>query len=153
MTTDSRTGIYLDVYKALRKKNTFLFGLGGNGKTQTSLFYSKSSDYRKIYRYGRGGTESGMLNNIQYGGIIGLIIYSVLFIVASIKATYNSNNEFMRMLGTFIAFKYLYSFIEDRIGPQGSSFYLFIWIGMCYNKYLRLLDERLIKKYLNQIFK
>lgn len=153
LTTDSRTNIYLDVYEELKDKNAFLFGLGGNGKTSTTLIYNQAHDYSIIYKYGRGATESGMLNNIQYGGITGLLVFSILFIMASYKATANSNNEFMRMLGSFIAFKYFYSFIEEPVSPQGCSFYLYLWIGMCYNKYLRKMDNNMMNLYLKKIFK
>lgn len=152
ITTDSRTGIYLDVYNELKEKEAFLFGLGGNGKIKTSLVYNPNHNYRLIYKHGRGGTESGMLNNIQYGGLIGFIVYSILFIWASLKATGQSNNDFMMMMGTFIAFKYSYSFIEETIRPQGCSFYLLIWLGMCYNRYLRVMNNNLMQLYLKRIF-
>ena len=150
---DSRTSIYLDVMLEIDKKKAYLFGLGGNGKTETSLSDNAYVDYGEIYKYGRPGTESGMLNNIQYGGIFGLLVYSLLFIVAAKRGVFNSNNEYMRMLGMFIAFKFLYSFIEDRLGAQASSFYLFLWIGMCYNKYFRCMTDFEIKQYFNQVFK
>lgn len=153
LTTDSRTDIYLDVYEELKDKNAFLFGLGGNGKTRTSLIYNQNQDYSIIYKNGRGRTESGMLNNIQYGGITGLLIFSILFIMASFKATANSNNDFMRMLGAYIAFKYFNSFIEESVNPQGCSFYLYLWIGMCYNKHLRLMNNNMMNLYLTKIFK
>lgn len=152
LTTDSRSGVYLDVYNELRNKDAFLIGLGGNGKTRTSLINDPNHNYRLTYRYGRGATESGMLNNVQYGGLVGLMVFSILFILASFKATYQSNNDFMMMLGAYVAFKYAFSFVEEPISPQGSSVYMFVWLGMCFNKYLRVMDNNMMRIYFKTIF-
>lgn len=151
ITTDSRTGIYEDVFDEIDRKKAYIWGLGGNGKTPTSLVESLLFDYDETYKFGRPSTESGMLNHIQYGGLIGFLAYSFLLIVAAFKAS-NSNNDLMRMLGIFIAFKFLYSFIEDPISANAKTFYLFLWIGMCYNQEFRRMNNKQIKIYLNTIF-
>lgn len=150
---DSRTSIYEDVFGELKKDDSLVYGLGCNGKTETSLSDLPNTIYYKIYKFGRPGTESGMLNYIQYGGLIGFILYGLLLVIASYKATFLSNNSFMTSLGLFVAFKFLYSFIEDQIMFNAHSFYIFLWIGMCYNKKFREMSNEQIKKYLNQIFK
>ena len=149
---DSRTSIYEDVFGELNKDNALVYGLGCNGKTTTSLNSLQYIDYSKIYKFGRPGTESGMLNYIQYGGLIGFILYGLLLVVASYKATFLSNNNFMISLGLFVAFKFLYSFIEDQIMFNAHSFYIFLWVGMCYNKTFREMTNEQIKEYLNKIF-
>ena len=93
-----------------------------------------------------------MLNYIQYGGLIGFILYGLLLVIASYKATFLSNNSFMTSLGLFVAFKFLYSFIEDQIMFNAHSFYIFLWVGMCYNKTFREMTNEQIKEYLNKIF-
>ena len=123
-----------------------------NNKTTTSLNSLQYIYYSKIYKFGRPGTESGMLNYIQYGGLIGFILYGLLLVVASYKATFLSNNNFMISLGLFVAFKFLYSFIEDQIMFNAHSFYIFFWVGMCYNKTFRDMTSEQIKEYLNKIF-
>lgn len=150
--TDSRSSIYEDVFGELKKNNRYAVGLGCNGKTETSLSSLVSSDYVSIYKYGRPSTESGMLNYIQYGGMIGCVLYGLLLLIASYKAIYKSNNAFILLLGLFVAFKFLYSFIEDQIMYNAHSFYIFLWIGMCYNKTFRQMSDTEIKVYLNRIF-
>ena len=149
LTTDSRTGIYTDVFSEIHHQKAYLWGLGGNGKTLTHLF---EFGYEKIYKYGRPGTESGMLNHIQFGGLLGMFAYSLLLIVAAYKAS-NSSNDFMRMLSIFIAFKFLYSFLEDEVTNNAQTFYLFLWISMCYNKQFREFSNIQMKRYLNLVFK
>lgn len=150
--TDSRSSIYEDVFGELKRDDRYTFGLGCNGKTETSLSSLTYADYESIYKYGRPGTESGMLNYIQYGGMLGCLLYSLLLIFAAYKAIFKSNNSFMLLLGLFVAFKFLYSFIEDQIMYNAHSFYIFLWIGMCYNKSFRQKSDFEMKNYFNKIF-
>jgi len=151
MFVDSRTAIYDDVFSELSEKNAITWGLGGNGKTRTSLTEIKNASYEEKYKYGRPGTESGMLNYIQYGGLIGFLVYGVLLIVGSFRAVFKSNNQLMVLIGLFIAFKFLFSFLEDRIGFQPASFYLFLTIGMCYNVKFREMDDDEISEYIQRV--
>lgn len=149
---DSRTGIYEDVFNGLKDKHAYIWGLGFNGRVATSL--AETTDATKeLYIYGRQGSESGMLNYIQYGGILGFLFYSLLLIVASYKATFHSKNDFMKLLGLFVAFKFTYSFIEDRVSWCAHAFYIFLWIGMCYNKTFRSMSNEQMKLYLGKVFK
>ena len=112
----------------------------------------KHYNFDEIYAHGRSGTESGMLNYIQYGGLIGFFIYGLLLIVGSYRAVFKSNNRLMVLIGLYIAFKFLFSFVEDRVGFQPHTFYLFLTIGMCYNVKLREMDDDEITEYIQQVF-
>ena len=149
---DSRSEVYQDVFGELREKDATLWGLGGNGKTRTSLSDLRHNNYDEIYAHGRPGTESGMLNYIQYGGLIGFGIFGLLLVVGAFRAVFQSNNRFMVLIGLYVAFKFLFSFIEDRVGFQPNTFYLFLAIGMCYNVKLREMDDDEMTEYIQQAF-
>ena len=149
---DSRSEIYNDVFTELRNQNAMIYGLGGNGKTHTSLADLRHHNFDELYVHGRPGTESGMLNYIQYGGLIGLLVYGLLLIVGAFKAVFHSNNRFMMLVGLYVAFKFLFSFLEDRVGFQPNTFFLFLAIGMCYNVTLREMDDDEITEYIQQVF-
>ena len=138
---DSRTGIYTDVFTQLKKDNVILFGLGASGKTDTYLLDSKSQDFSEIYNEGRRGTESGMLNYIQWGGVLGGLIYFLLFVKGSYFGIYKSNNWFCVMLGLWVAYKGLFSFIEDRPNFSIDSIFIFFAIGICLNKEIRKFSD------------
>lgn len=138
---DSRTPIYVDVFKQLVKDDAVLFGLGGSGKTETSLIDVTSVDFSEIYKEGRRGTESGMLTYIQWGGLIGGFCYYLLFVKASYYGLYKSRNWFCIMLGLWIAYKGLYSFIEDSLSFSISSIFIFLPIGICMNKRIREMSD------------
>lgn len=151
-TVDSRTSIYMDVFGELFSQNKLVYGLGARGKTKTSLVQNPNHDYWRIYRHGRSQTESGMLNFFQYGGIIGFLVYSFFLLTCAYKALFNSRNSFIKLLGCFICFKYLYSFIEDPLTTNVYTFSLFIWLGICLNKKFRALSNKDMTNYLNLIF-
>lgn len=151
-TVDSRTSIYMDVFGELFSQNKLLYGLGARGKTRTSLIENPNHDYWKIYVNGRSQTESGMLNYFQYGGIIGFLVYSIFLLTCAYKALFKSRNVFMILMGCFICFKYLYSFIEDPLTTNVYTFNLIIWLGLCLNKKMRALSNKDMINYLNSIF-
>lgn len=150
VTVDSRTGIFVDVIGGLYNQNAILFGLGGNGRVETHI--AQNLDFSEVYKYGRSGTESGMLNYILQAGILGLIAYGGLILRGSYNAIFKSNNDFMKMLGLYMVFKYVFSFIEDRIMLNAHSLYIFLWIGMCYNRTFRNMSNTEFKTYVCNIF-
>jgi len=150
---DSRTSIYEDVFDELNRRNAYLIGLTANGKTQTSLSDISNADFSEIYKNGRPGTESGMLNQIQYGGIIGFICYSVLFIGATYFAIWKSRNRYMILIGLFVSFKYILSFIEDRMDAGIHYFFIIILIALCFNRRLRFFNDYKMKLYIRNILK
>jgi hypothetical protein len=145
---DSRTSIYNDVLMALTKKDAIIYGLGGYGKTETSLSDVFYADFDKIYIGGRAATESGMLNYFQWGGLIGVVIYFSLFVKASYLAMYKSRNWFCIMIGLWVAFKGAFSFIEDSLNFSPGTIFLFLAIGICLNRELRSMDDNQVKMFL-----
>jgi hypothetical protein len=146
---DSRSAIYIDVITELTKKNSIMFGLGGYGKTKTSLSEIAYADFDKTYQGGRSSTESGMLNYFQWGGIFGGLIYFYLFVKASYLAMYKSRNWFCIMIGLWVAFKAFFSFAEDAIIFSPGIIFLFLTIGICFNKELRGMTDSQIKTFFN----
>nr|WP_294930719.1 hypothetical protein [uncultured Flavobacterium sp.] len=150
---DSRTAIYNDVFGELERQDSFLFGLGASGKTKTSLTDISYADFDVIYKEGRRGTESGMLNYIQWGGIIGGLLYFLLFIKASYLGVYKSKNWFCIMIGLWVAFKGMFSFIEDRNFFSISTIFIFLAISLCMSKKIRSLKDNEIKLIFNKHLK
>lgn len=150
---DSRTSIYVDVFSELERQEAFVFGLGASGKTKTSLSEISYADFDKIYKEGRRRTESGMLNYIQWGGMIGGLVYFLLFVKASYFGIYRSKNWFCVVLGVWLAFKGLFSFIEDATYFSISSIFIFFALGICLNKNIRALTDLEIKMFFNKSLK
>lgn len=147
--TDSRTGIYEDVTRDVLKAKEWwkpYIGLGGNGKTKVEANGASSFGFEEL----RSTQESGMLNFIQHGGLLGLIAYGLLITVSAYLSMFKSRNDFMRMLGLFLVFKFAYSFIEDELDFSGHVIAQFLWIGMGYNKSFRNMTDNKMKLYIRR---
>lgn len=142
---DSRTPIYVDVFAELLKDDAILFGLGAAGKTKTTLAEIEYGNLADVYKEGRRSTESGILNYIQWGGLIGGFFYFLLFVKASYYGLYKSKNWFCVMLGLWIAYKGFFSFIEDSLSFSISSLFIFLPLGICMNKKIRQMSDSDLK--------
>ncbi len=148
---DSRTGIFEDVFRDVfdsKDKYKFFIGLGDNGKVRTLSNGASSFGFDGE----RSSQESGMLNYIQSGGVLGLTAYSLLILYAAYLCLFHARNRFMVMLGFFLLFKYVYSFIEDLVTFNAHTYYQFIWIGMAYNRVLRNMTDQQMKNYIRTSF-
>lgn len=150
-TVDSRTSIYYDVFSELNNKNKFMFGLGGNGKTKTTLTDISYANYDIIYKDGRPRTESGMLNYFQWGGIFGAFCYWFLYAYAGYNAIFRSANKYTFLLGIFILFKLVYSFIEESIMCSPNTFYNFLFLSIAYNERIISMKGNEMKNYLHKV--
>jgi hypothetical protein len=148
---DSRTGIYEDVLFGVRDNNAYVFGLGANGKTKTYLIYDQGVQFYSLWKNGRNGTESGMLNYLQWGGFSGFLVYLLFFAGASYFAINKSNNWYMKSLGLWVSFKALCSFLEDRPSTFIYYFLIICAVGLCYNRDFRQMTDMEMKKYINQL--
>jgi len=146
---DSRTSIYIDVFTQLVQDDRLLIGLGGVGKTKTSLAEIKESNFDKIYKEGRRGTESGMLSLIQTGGLFGGLVYYLLFIIGAFYAVFKSKNWLSILFGVWVSYKCFFSFIEDPLTFNISSLFLFFTIGICLNRNFRNMTDNEIKELFN----
>lgn len=127
---DSRTGIYLDIYNHLNKNEwSWIFGASAVAVHDTILAESHEG-----YSEGRmGGSESGFLSFLLFGGIVYVFLYFLLNYYASKRAIGKFNNGFMHMLAAYIAFRWMFTFIENPMGFQFSWIINFMLIGLCYN--------------------
>ena len=148
---DSRTGIYEDVLRDVfdnQKNYVAIVGLGGNGKVRTLSNGHNSFGFVGV----RSSQESGMLNYIQWGGVMGLVCYTLLIMAAAYYCLFKSRNDFMIMFGFFLLFKYVYSYVEDLVTINGHTYYQFLWYGMAFNRSLRSMTNREIKCYFRKSF-
>jgi hypothetical protein len=133
--SDTRTFLYVDVFRDLKINNAFIFGKGINGGYASEDFET----------FNRLAVEVGFLQILLKSGIVGFLLYISLFISAIFKALNNSENHFMKYLGLLLCGYVLMFFIEDIIGF--TLFNVIVWcvIGMCHSKELRALNDKEIR--------
>lgn len=131
--SDSRTMVYEDVWNGIEKENAYVFGLGGDGRVETYLENSIMGG--ESHLKGRQWQESGMLNYVQWGGILGGIIYGLFILISAYLAIWKSRNRYMICLGIFVIYKLLFSFVEDPHSCSISYFLLIMFVSLGYQKW------------------
>lgn len=138
LTADTRTFLYKECLSSMDTKDSFIFGEGGCGKYHSIFFKNK------LFGANRYASEVGALNTLLYSGIIGLILYWLVFVFASYKAINDSDNILCKLLGLFIIFRWDYFFVEEFTSFNTNYFFLWLMIGMCLTpQFRRMTDEEI----------
>lgn len=151
LSNDSRTGIYIDALSGIVDNNAYIFGLSAAGYNKTSLKDVELDNNEEYYKNGRLGSESGMLEYLLRGGFVFVLIITLIHYYASKYALYDSNNNLCNLLGVYIAFRYMFLFIEAQPGLDLSNISTFIIIGLCLSGNFRRLSDEEIKYHLKRI--
>lgn len=153
LTADTRTFLYIEVLVSALKHNYFIQGrtpARGNDSNSFGLHQLRELKTGKKERF---SNEVSILNVFTWTGLIGVVLYFMVFLRASYLALNESNNYFMKILGLFIAFRWAYAFIEDFSRFNLFSIFLWMMIGMCFSKEFRDMNDEAIKEWLLGVFK
>ncbi len=144
---DTRTFIYQEQLSSLVDRNRLWIGESASAGYE-SIAFSESSLTSK----GRAASEVGLLNVIMYNGLIGGIIFSLLFFVSGLYCLWNAQNRFSISLSFFIAFRWLYSWVEEFTNYDLNYFFLWLMLGFCLSRDLSKMNESQIRIWLNRVF-
>jgi hypothetical protein len=150
---DTRTFLYSEVLISAIKHNYVLFGRTPARGNDSNLFGLHQLRELKTGKKERYANEVSILNIFTWTGLIGVILYFFVFLKASYLAVVKSNSFFMKLLGLFVAFRWVYAFIEDF--SNFNLYYIFLWImiGMCFSKEFREMNDEEIKYWVEGLFK
>lgn len=145
---DTRTLLYVEVLETAVKYDSWLIGRSP-ARGYESLWFGVDDP---TGRWERGGCEVAVLNIFTWTGIIGVILYFFVFYRASYLAINDSNNVFLKILGLFVAFRWLYSWVEDINYFTSTTVFLWIMIGLCYSKSFRAMNNQEVKYWVRGVF-
>jgi hypothetical protein len=138
ISADTRTFIYAEaIGSAIR--NQYVIQGRSLARGYDSETFADTDFYNRGERY---ASEVSIINIFTYMGLIGVFVYFLVFYIASRKAIYQSSNQYMRMLGVYVSFRWVFAWIEDF--SRFDLNYLFIWImiAMCFsNAFLQMKDQ------------
>lgn len=150
MSADTRTFIYEEVIVSAIDNGYVLCGRTP-ARGNDDVFFAEN---RKGMRYGeRFYNELCHPNIFTWLGLIGMILYSFIYLRASSLAVYHSNSLIMKILGVFVAFRWFFGWIEDMNTFNIWNVSLWMIIGMCMSPYFRQMSEKEMKKWLVDCFK
>lgn len=148
---DTRTFLYEEVLATAHKYNSWILGRTPARGNETVWFADEMID---LYgRPERPKNEAGILNVFTWTGIVGLVLFFLVFYNASYVAIYRSRNIYAKLLGLLVAFRWFYSWIEDAQSFDANNFALWLMIGLCFSSSFRAMTNFEIKIWLLGIFK
>lgn len=146
---DTRTPLYLEVLFSAKKHNSWLIGRSPARGNDTKLFSSLSKITGSKERI---SNEVSILNIFTWTGIVGVIFYFLAFFRASTLAISYSNNIYSKIVGLFIAFRWLYAWVEDFNNYSLNTFVIWIMVGFCISKSFREMSDAEVKVWIRGIF-
>lgn len=150
VTKDSRTFIYTEVLKSAKKYDYWILGRSpsrGNETVAFAGFIEKITG--KPERY---SNEANVPNIFTWMGIIGLFLYFLVFYNASYLAIKKSNNIYIKLVGLFVAFRWLYAWVEDYSSFGMNDFTIWVMIGICSSQSFRKMNDLEVKLWARGIF-
>lgn len=149
-TTDTRTFLYIEVLESAISNNYWLLGRTPARGNDSNTFGALAAELTG--RNERLANEIGLANVFTWTGVMGVILYFLIFFRASYLAVNKSNNIYVKMLGVFIAFRWLYAWIEDVNNFTVNYFMLMIILGMCFSFSFRKMTNNEMIVWVRGIF-
>ena len=135
--TDTRTFIYEEVIESAVNNGYIIEGRTPARGNDSSYFGGSDLTGRNE----RPRNELCHLSIFTWLGIIGLILYSLFYFRASYLAVYKSNSIALKLLGCYVAFRWMYGWVEDAPSLQINNIALWMMIAMCISKKFREMKD------------
>ncbi|MFE3869271.1 hypothetical protein ACFX5E_14495 [Flavobacterium sp. LS2P90] len=148
LTADTRTFLYVEVLKTAVEYDSWLIGRSPARGNKSEWFGEEDMNKRGE----RLTNEVAILNVFTWTGIVGVLLYFLIFYRASNIAINQSNNIFSKILGLFVAFRWLYAWVEDVNIFNLTTFFLWIMIGLCFSKSFRYMSDKEVAFWVRGIF-
>lgn len=150
---DTRTGLYYEVITSAYNNNYVLFGRGiGRGyeseyQELSNLYNKTATDISSKERH----SEVGIHNIFTWGGIIYVLIYTLMWFSIIYYGLYKSNNKYVSGMAIFLSFYYFYSWVENF--QSFSIMFISSWflVAFCLSPYFRKMNDKEICVYIKKI--
>lgn len=140
---DTRTFIYDEVLTSSIIHGHVLWGRTPARGNDDYFFESLATDGKghAMRPNERHVNEVGFLNIYTWIGLIGIVLYSLIYLKASAWAVYKSHNNFIRYLGVFVAFRWAMGWIEEINTFFIQSIMIWMMISMCLSEKFRKMTD------------
>jgi hypothetical protein len=145
---DTRSFLYEEVFYSANKLNFWLFGRSPARGNISFAFGGNDPSNRNE----RSGNEVCILNIFVWTGIIGVLIYFIIFYQASFLAINRSNNIFSVIVGLYLSFRWVYAWVEDINTFSWTNIFVWITIAFCYSRSFRSMSNSEVIQWVNEIF-
>jgi len=137
---DTRTFIYIE--EAMSAINNGYLIQGRSLARGYDSDYFGSSDAEMSGRGERGSCEVSILNVFNYFGVIGVIVYLILFWGAVKSVFKKSMNKTMYFVAVFIGYKWIWAFVEDFSNFDMNNICMWMALAMCYSPFFLKMSDK-----------
>ncbi len=151
---DTRTSVYIEVLNSALQNHYVTQGHSLARGYESVIFndvINESSD--GLLNGERPGCETCILNVFTYMGIIGVILYMLIFLRSTFLAISRSNNSYIKIVALFVLFRWIYSWIEELAFFNITYLMLWIMVAMCFSPYFRRMTNEEFKWWFKTILK
>ncbi|WP_298487923.1 hypothetical protein [uncultured Maribacter sp.] len=152
LTADTRTFLYVEEILSAIKYDYVIFGRTPARGYESPTFGREIDKDLKRNKMERFSSEVSILNIFNWTGLIGVVLYFLIFVRASYLALKKSNNWALKCLGIYVAFRWMYAWVEDYSSFDLSFLFLFLAISICYSKAFRDMTDSEFKYWLFGVF-
>lgn len=152
LTVDTRTALYVEVIASALVNEYVWWGRTPARGNDSELFGAKTEALTGTGKLERFGNEVSVLNIFTWTGLIGVLLYFLVFLRASYLALYWSKSWYMKILAVYVCFRWTYAWVEDFSRFDLSYIFLWIIIGMCYSYSFRSMTDSEFKYWVRGIF-
>ena len=146
---NTRTFLYQETLWSMKNQGVnFLFGGGASAGYQSNAFGQLDPFGGGYMRY---RSEVGFLNTLLKSGIIGVIFSILIIFIPAYFAINQSNNDFCKILGCYVVFLWIFSFLENYQYFNVNYFFIYLIIGLCLSNTFRKLNDDQIKDFFKSI--
>lgn len=150
LTDDSRTFLYKEVLESATKYDYWILGRSPARGNETTFFADEMIE--TVGKPERLKNEAGILNVFTWTGMVGVILIFLVFMKASYIAINKSNNIYIKIIGLFVAFRWVYFWVEDNQSFDMNNLVIWMMIGMCFSESFRNMNNMEIKLWVRGIF-
>lgn len=145
---DTRTFLYEEVLYSANKLNFWIFGRSP-ARGNISLAFGGNDPAN---RNERSANEVCILNIFVWTGIVGVLIYFIIFYQASYLAINRSNNIYSVIVGLYLSFRWVYAWVEDINIFGLTNIFVWVTIAFCYSSNFRSMNNAEVNQWVNGIF-
>ncbi|MBR1706869.1 MAG: hypothetical protein IJ721_08825 [Bacteroidales bacterium] len=147
---DTRTLIYMENIQSAIQQGYYIWG-HSMARGYTTELYS-DVDMISWSRSERPDSEVGILNVFTHFGLVGVVLYTLIFIISSFRALSRGRSREMKLLGVWIAFRWMLSWMEEFTMFDINNLYIWIAIAMCWSPAFLQADSLAFRRFINGCF-
>lgn len=147
---DTRTFIYEETLVSATLQDYWLMGHTlSRGYTSPTF---RDTDPISFNRGERPNSEVGILNIFTHMGLIGVVLYTIVFLMAAYRALTRARSPEMRVMGALVAFRWFLSWTEEFTIFDINQNIIWLMVAMCLSTEFLEMDGPTFRKFLSGCF-